>query len=173
MAENLISFLPILFLLNFSIVFNTFTKIYNMRSTNTLVHTLLLTINLCSCSRISQVSVQTETKKHDTLQEIPTWIQMMNDPKVNYYQAVEAFNAYWSKHEKPTEDSGEARDIYGKEKSEAEKKAEASRSVQYVYEYKQFLNWMERNKNLVKTDGTLMTPAEILEQSEKERKNRQ
>jgi hypothetical protein len=173
MAENLISFLPILSLLNFSIVFNTFTKIYNMRSINTLVHTLLLTINLCSCSRISQVSVQTETKKHDTLQEIPTWIQMMNDPKVNYYQAVEAFNAYWSKHEKPTEDSGEARDIYGKEKSEAEKKAEASRSVQYVYEYKQFLNWMERNKNLVKTDGTLMTPAEILEQSEKERKNRQ
>ncbi len=143
-----------------------------MRSLYTLLFIFLLCLTIFSCSRKSQVSVQTETKNNDTLQETPSWIQMMNDPKVNYYQAVEAFNAYWAKHEKPTEDSGEARDIYGKEKSEAEKKAEAGRTVQYVYEYKQFLNWMERNKNLVKADGTLMTPEEILEQSEKERKNR-
>lgn len=143
-----------------------------MRSLYTLLFIFLLCLTIFSCSRKSQVSVQTETKNNDTLQETPSWIQMMNDPKVNYYQAVEAFNAYWAKHEKPTEDSGEARDIYGKEKSEAEKKAETGRTVQYVYEYKQFLNWMERNKNLVKADGTLMTPEEILEQSEKERKNR-
>jgi hypothetical protein len=60
----------------------------------------------------------------------------------------------------------------GKTNPKLKKKAEAGRTIQYVYEYKQFLNWMERNKNLVKADGTLMTPEEILEQSEKERKNR-
>jgi len=133
---------------------------------------ILFTFVIHSCSRRSQSLVQTETKNQDTLQTIPNWISMMNDPKVNYYQAVDAFNAYWSTHEKPTEDNGEARDIFGKDKSETDKKAEANRSIQYVYEYKQFLNWMERNKNLVKADGTLMTPEEILEQSEKERKNR-
>ncbi|MBK8472461.1 MAG: hypothetical protein IPL33_09995 [Sphingobacteriales bacterium] len=25
----------------------------------------------------------------------PIWIEMMDDPNVNYYEAVEAFNTYW------------------------------------------------------------------------------
>ncbi len=126
---------------------------------------------LYSCNGAKSSLVQTEeTKNTDSSNHTPNWIQMMNDPKVNYYQAVEAFNTYWATREKPTEDSGEGKDIFGKEKPEPEKAG--SKSIQYVYEYKQFLNWMERNKNLVKADGTLMSPEEIIEQSEKERKNR-
>lgn len=97
---------------------------------------------------------------------------MMNDPHANYYNTVAAFNLYWENRERPTEESGEGKDIYGKEKTEAEKEKDAQKSLQYVYEYKQFLNWQERYKNLVKPDGTIMSAEEITEQSELERKNR-
>lgn len=108
----------------------------------------------------------------DSAKAFPLWIDMMNNPRSNYYDAVAAFDLYWQNREKPAEESGEGKDIYGKEKSEEEKEKDAKKSIQYVYEYKQFLNWKERNKNLVKPDGTIMTAEEILEQSENERKNR-
>ena len=54
----------------------------------------------------------------DSLANFPYWIAMMNDPNTNYYEAVEAFEKYWEHREKPTEDSGEAKDIFEKEKSE-------------------------------------------------------
>lgn len=84
----------------------------------------------------------------------------MDSPGVNYEFAVNAFNKYWENRERPTEADGEGRDIYGKE----EKEKATHPSIQYVYEYKQFLNWQQRNKNLVKPDGTVMTPEEQLEQ---------
>ena len=107
-------------------------------------------------------------KQKDSLENYPLWIDMMNDPNVNYYKAVEAFNKYWEHRPKPTEDDGEGKGIFGKDKSKEEKEEEANRSIQYVYEYKQFLNWMQTNKNLVKPDGTIMTQEEILEQWKKQ-----
>jgi hypothetical protein len=100
----------------------------------------------------------------DTLELFPYWIAMMDSPGVNYARAVEAFDKYWEHREKPTGEDGEARDIYGKEKTDKEREKESGRSVAYVYEYKRFLNWKERNKNLVKPDGTVMSAEELLEQ---------
>lgn len=105
----------------------------------------------------------------DSLANYPYWIAMMENPASNYYQAVAAFDAFWAHREKPTENDGEGKDIYGRDKSVQEKEKEAHRSIEYVYEYKQFLNWMERNKNIVKPDGSIPTPQEIMEQSKKER----
>ncbi len=107
-------------------------------------------------------------KKQDTLANFPYWIAMMDSPNVNYYKAVEAFDKYWENREKPTEADGEGKDIFNAEKSNEQK--EKKRSIQYIYEYKQFLNWQQRNKNLVKPDGTIMTPEEILEQWNKNNK---
>ncbi len=104
---------------------------------------------------------------NDTLENYPYWIAMMDSAGVNYNLAVAAFDKYWEHREKPTEDDGEGKDIYGKEKTATEKKKEANRSIRYVYEYKQFLNWQQRNKNLVKPDGTIMTSEEVLEQWKK------
>ncbi len=108
--------------------------------------------------------VRKKQAKEDTLAKFPYWIAMMDSPGINYSKAVNAFEKYWEFREKPTEDDGEGKDIYGKTKSAEEKEKEAKRSIEYVYEYKQFLNWMERNKNLVKPDGTVMTPEDILNQ---------
>lgn len=120
----------------------------------------------CSCK--SGIVRHHEGKtNNDSLARFPYWIAMMDSPGVNYNAAVTAFEKYWEHRVRPTEDDGEGQDIYGKEKSKEAKEKEANRSVQYVYEYKQFLNWQQRNKNLVKPDGTILTPEEILEQWKK------
>jgi hypothetical protein len=121
---------------------------------------------LSACKGGSHLAKQEHTT-NDTLSNYPYWIEMMDNPNVNYYKAVEAFDKYWEHRERPTEDDGEGKDIYGKEKSKEEKEKEANRSIQYVYEYKQFLNWQQRNKNLVKPDGSIMSPEEIIEQWKK------
>ena len=63
-----------------------------------------------------------EEATNDTLSNYPYWIAMMDNPNVNYYKAVEAFDKYWEHRERPTENDGEGKDIYSKEKSKEEKK---------------------------------------------------
>lgn len=119
------------------------------------------------------VANNTEVESVDSLTLYPYWIDMMNDSNVNYYDAVAAFDKYWENRVKPTEEDGEAEDIFDKQKSEEEIAEEESRTVEYVYEYKQFLHWKQINKNLVKPDGTLFTNEEILEHWEKQKKERE
>ena len=76
-------------------------------------------IGISSCKSPSVVS-------HDTINQVdslvlyPYWIEMMNDSTVNYYDAVNAFDIYWKNRVKPTEDNGEAIDIFGNQKSPEE-----------------------------------------------------
>lgn len=104
--------------------------------------------------------VQTTPKIDDKL-----WLTMMDSTGVNYYKAVASFEAYWADKEKPTEEDGEGQDLF-KEAKDKDKDA-TTKPIDYVYEYKRFLNWQQRNKNLVKPDGTLMTPEEQIEQWKK------
>ncbi|MEI7977682.1 MAG: hypothetical protein WCI53_02455 [Bacteroidota bacterium] len=105
------------------------------------------------------------SKNIDTLSNFPYWIAMMDDPKANYYLAIDAFEKYWSDRERPTEKDGEGIDIFEKDKKESEKK----KPIELVYEYKRFLNWKEKYKDLVKPDGTIMSQEEIIELSTKMR----
>lgn len=82
---------------------------------------------------------------------------MIDSPNVNFYAAVRAFDLYWKNRERPTEPDGEGQDIFSPDAKLKQKPTE------YVYEYKRFLNWKERNKDLVKPDGTIMTGEEIIE----------
>jgi hypothetical protein len=94
-----------------------------------------------------------------------SWINLIDSQGINYYKVVESFDKYWEHRQRPTENDGEGADIFGKDKVNEEK--EENRPIQYVYEYKRFLNWQQRNKNLVKADSTIMTAEEILEQWKK------
>ncbi len=133
---------------------------------------LVLVIALGCKTKIPPQKIITANNNTDSAANYPLWIAMMNDPNVNYYKAVEAFDKFWEHREKPTEADGEGKDIYAKDKDNVEKGREAKRTVEFVYEYKQFLNWQQRNKNLVKPDGTIMTQQEIINQSENEMKTR-
>jgi hypothetical protein len=131
-------------------------------------------LGLAHCkSKIQNTKIaETKSISNDSLATYPYWIAMMDDPKVNYYQAIEAFEKYWESREQPTEKDGEAKDIFEKDKTKEEREKEEKRSVLYVYEYKQFLNWKDKNKDFVKPDGTIMTQQEILEQSLKARETK-
>lgn len=132
---------------------------------------LVAILGMANCkSKIQNTKIaETKSISNDSLATYPYWIAMMEDPKVNYYQAIEAFEKYWESREQPTEKDGEAKDIFEKDKTKEEREKEEKRSVLYVYEYKQFLNWKDKNKDFVKPDGTIMTQQEILEQSLKAR----
>ena len=124
-------------------------------------------VAVVSCKSKSELA-KTDTTQLDSLANYPYWIDMMSDPNVNYYAAVEAFEKYWENREKPTEEDGEGQDLFDKDKTDEEKAAAANRSIEYVYEYKQFLHWQQTNKNLLKPDGTILTADEILEQWKKQ-----
>lgn len=129
----------------------------------------LLSFAHCKSKIQNAKTVETKGIPNDSLTAYPYWIALMDDPKVNYYQAIEAFEKYWENKEQPTEKDGEAKDIFEKDKTKEKREKEEKRPVLYVYEYKQFLNWKDKNKDFVKPDGTIMTPQEILEQSIKAR----
>ena len=124
-----------------------------------------IVISLCllyGCKSTSHTS-SNHVKPINNTGDSLLWISMIDSPGVNYYKIVESFDKFWKNREKPTEDDGEGQDIFGKKDS----KEEGNRSIQYVFEYKRFLNWQQQNKNLVKPDGTIMTPEELLEQWKK------
>lgn len=118
---------------------------------------IIISIFSCRSKTHSVKTVQADIK--DTFENSLVWISMIDSPGVNYYKAVEAFNKYWEHREKPTEKDGEGKDLFGEQMQENG----SNGTIPYVYEYKRFLNWQQRNKNLVKPDGTVMTPEEVLE----------
>ncbi|MDZ4667930.1 MAG: hypothetical protein SGJ00_08595 [bacterium] len=102
----------------------------------------------------------------------PYWIDLMHNPHANYEEAVQAFKVYWANRSNPAGENAEARDIFGSDKTEKEQETDKNRPVDLGSTFKQFQHWKLCYKNLVKADGTLMTQDEIIEQSNKELKNR-
>ena len=90
----------------------------------------------------------------------PSWIIMMADPNVNYFEAVKSFNNYWKTREKPVEE-GEMFESVGdreKEESISRKKAQqrAGEPAQlYIFEYKRFIWWMREMEPFVQPDGSI------------------
>lgn len=95
-----------------------------------------------------------------TAQTKPSWIMMMDDPNVNYFEAVKSFNDYWKNREKPVEEGEMFESVGNKEKEEAisRKKARLRASEPahlYAFEYKRFIWWMREMEPFVKPDGTI------------------
>ena len=101
----------------------------------------------------------------------PVWIGMMND-SANYLEAVKAFNQYWSKHPKPTEEDeviGEHRkkEKMGWKAERAEERQEESNKL--AFQYKRFKWWQMKVEPWVQDDGSILSKEK---QQEIERKLR-
>ena len=111
---------------------------------------------------------ETKTKK-DSTPPPPSWITMMDDPDVNYYEAVKAFNEYWKNKEKPIEEGELFEAVENKEK-EAELKQRKEKSKdedpakKYAFEYKRFLWWMKEIEPFVQSDGRILSMDERISQ---------
>ncbi|HPI54144.1 MAG TPA: hypothetical protein PLU10_05590 [Chitinophagaceae bacterium] len=105
--------------------------------------------------------------KETNYQNNPVWIQMMEDPHANYFEAVNAFNLYWENREKPiVEDELFSANQEDKMKDNfiASKRSEKNESNQdFAFAYKKFKRWQITNASLIHEDGTLLTPEERIE----------
>ena len=119
---------------------------------------VFMAASACKSSSQSQNEIKTNTDKGiDSL----LWVNGIDDPNVNYYKMLESFEAYWDGKIKPTDNHGEAKNIYKDEDSPENSRKDGVNKNDYVYEYKRFLNWKQRTMNLVKPDGSIMSTEEI------------
>lgn len=91
---------------------------------------------------------------------------MMEDPKVNYFEAVKAFDVFWKNRKRPLEE----KEILGKiaEESITDDKALTRRlkklpleSRNLTFQYKKFTHWAEMIKPYVQEDGHILSEEEI------------
>jgi hypothetical protein len=90
----------------------------------------------------------------------PTWYTMMQDPKVNYYKAVAAYEAYWKGKKMPrSHEQNEIMeelahdDAFFKGMTPTEKQE----FQRILLLNKEFVEWMRQEASWVQTDGTILS----------------
>ncbi|MFI5173002.1 MAG: hypothetical protein ACHQFW_11460 [Chitinophagales bacterium] len=104
------------------------------------------------------------------LESKPYWINMINDSTTNYFEAVHAFEVFWSIRPLPKEED----DVLGNgeeyEKKEGffdrlittKKEKREAEAQQYAFDYKRFKQWQLRVEPWVREDGSITFPYEQL-----------
>jgi hypothetical protein len=110
----------------------------------------------------------------------PVWVKMMDDPNVNYYSALKAYDEYWKDHKKP---AGEEEEMMegNKDRKEIEREKEKERkknndnklspeelkamndNEDLNYQVKRFEQWRREVKPYVQEDGRILTQEERME----------
>ncbi len=120
----------------------------------------------------------------------PSWVQMMSDSNVNYFEAVKAYNEYWKNKPKPNDEAEEMEMMAAKnhsdkmtdkerkklEREEREHEREMERESkkkltaedikqmewkrEMTYQCKRFEDWMRTVKPFVQSDGRILTESE-------------
>ena len=110
----------------------------------------------------------------------PVWIKMINDPATNYYEAIEAFEAYWKGKIEPEEE--EELILEGKlTEREAERMKEERASwtpaqrneyERMKYQFKRFKQWKRDVYPYVQSDGRILTEQERMDIYNKQKSGR-
>ncbi len=126
-------------------------------------------ILICMCLITQQGKSQNHSNKE--YERKPLWIQMMNDPLVNYFEAKKAFDLFWKNKPLPTEEdevmgeqhgSGEKRHSFLKELFKSKKEKQEEESQRYAFDYKKFKHWERLVLPYVQEDGHILTQDEKL-----------
>lgn len=125
----------------------------------------MLTLQLISSDLISQT-----TSKRINYSKHPYWIEMMNDPKANYFETVKAYEQFWQNKKIPLEED----DIIGQTKKEPTKnnflskwfkskeEREEEEIKKYSFDIKKFKHWKLKVTPFVQEDGTILDADERL-----------
>ncbi len=106
--------------------------------------------------------------------ETPKWVTMMEDPNVNFYEAVKEYESFWSTREKPKKEAEifDALNGKGRESGKSLEEMEADRlaklgpkmegraleEMEYLkYQSKRFDKWVLEVKPWVQADGHILT----------------
>lgn len=94
----------------------------------------------------------------------PYWIEMIKDPKANYFETVKAYDLFWSKRKQPKEEDeiiGQSKTAESKKtflakwfKSKEEREEEEIRK--YALDVKKYKHWKLKVKPYVQEDGSIL-----------------
>lgn len=108
-------------------------------------------------------------------EKAPAWIQMMDDPKANFFETIKAFRKYYKERplpKEPNEVEGEddfekqvgLEEANGKKKSKRELEREARKAgpndIVYSAEVRAFRGWFYSVQPWVRTDGSIISKEE-------------
>ncbi len=127
---------------------------------------ILINFHLFASAQQKVVSLTPEKPQIDYSSQ-PVWIQMMDDPATNYYEALKAFDQYWQNRLMPIEEE----ELMGEEENKAEeqhhetvkrqlKKMTPAEKNEYdlmAYECKRFKDWKRTVFPYVQEDGRILT----------------
>lgn len=107
----------------------------------------------------------------ENYREQPVWIKMMDQPDVNYYEAIKAFETYWEGKIEPEEESElitEGHITTAQADSLREARANWTQAQRNEYEllkyhFKRFKDWKRTNFPFVQSDGRILSEQERLE----------
>jgi len=112
--------------------------------------------------------------QQNTPMETPRWVTMMEDPQVNYFEAVKAFEEHWKTNPRPSSEAETFEtQAEGGRASEAELRqrdaervarlgqplsgAELERAEYLKHQSKRFTQWMREVKPWVQEDGRILS----------------
>ncbi len=108
----------------------------------------------------------------------PVWIEMMDNPEVNYFEAVKAFNLFWKNRDSPVEEEEVLGKKHDQEKRKHgfvfrlfQKREEAARL--YAFEHKKFKHWLLMVEPYVQPDGHILSKEAQLKIWEQEKQRKQ
>ncbi len=132
---------------------------------------LFLLILGCTVNCLAQTTASPKDKVN--YKKYPYWIQMMDDPNVNYFEAVKAFDEFWKDREEPEEE--DEKHSSEKEKSIFKKifiseKKEKEENYRYVIQFKKFKQWKRDAQPYVQSDGSILSKGEQMKIWEESRK---
>jgi hypothetical protein len=111
-----------------------------------------------------------QTTKSLNYSRHPYWIEMMNDPNVNYFEAIKAYDAFWANRKKPMEEN----EVIGESKNASEKRSAFQRwfetkeqrkeeeAKKYTLDVKKFEHWKMKVKPYVQEDGSILSNDQLL-----------
>jgi hypothetical protein len=133
-------------------------------------------IFLLLCLIISS-GAQTKYKDSD-YRKHPYWIEMIEDPNVNYFEAIKAYELFWKDKPLPKDEDaliGESKDGGSKKGDKMsrreirEEKEEKEMRQKYGLDCKKFEHWKMMVQPYIQPDGHILTKEEQLKLHDQQR----
>lgn len=114
-----------------------------------------------------KVTAQKNVDSMPDYSKVPAWINMIDNPQANYYEAIKAFDTYFKFHKKPKDEDDSQIKEKDKEDNDADEEylksltqEELNQYALLKYQVKRFENWIREMKPFVQEDGRILTDAE-------------
>lgn len=118
-------------------------------------------------------SISGQSHRDSYYKKNPVWIDLIKDNNVNYFEAIKAYELFWSNKKKPKVENdiiGQTKNTTGEKESEQLSKKERRLYNQFALEIKKFEAWKKSVLPFVQADGRILSADERLKLWEETKK---